>query len=299
MDTEAQHTERDRSSGKEERSRSARVCGDSADPAAPAGSAAFAGSAGPAESADSADSAEESDDGASGESSGGSSGLLTWRRTGLIGVACVVFLLLLSHFVLQPFLVPSGSMEPTLQVGDRILVNKLAYRFGEQPRRGDVVVFDGTGSFVQEEPAGNPVTGLLHDAAAALGLAEPDETDFVKRVVGTGGDRVVCCDKDGRITVNGVPVRERYVMLGDQPSSVPFDIVVPDGTLWVMGDHRSQSSDSRDHLGQPGGGVVPVDKVIGRADWIGWPVGRWSTVPRTDAFDAVPQWTTGGGHGHG
>ncbi|MFG3348367.1 signal peptidase I [Streptomyces sp. NPDC048018] len=282
MDTEAQHTERDRSSGEEERSRSARVSGTDAgagrrddDPeGAPPG-------AGPAPA-----------DRTSAHFSGG----LTWRRTGLVGLVCMVFLLLFSHFVLQPFLVPSRSMEPTLQVGDRILVNKLAYRFGDQPRRGDVVVFDGTGSFVQEDPGGNPVTGALHDAAAALGLAEPDETDFVKRVVGTSGDRVVCCDKDGRISVNGVPVRETYVMLGDRPSAVPFDIVVPDGTLWVMGDHRSQSSDSRDHLGQPGGGMVPVDRVIGRADWIGWPFGRWSTVPDTDAFGSVPAWTTGG-HG--
>ncbi|MFB7865858.1 signal peptidase I [Streptomyces sp. NPDC056069] len=287
MDTEAQHTERDRSSGEEERSRSARVSG--ADPESGrsdgGGRDGGAGCAPPGVEPVPAD-------GASAHPSGG----LTWRRTGLVGLVCMVFLLLFSHFVLQPFLVPSGSMEPTLQVGDRILVNKLAYRFGDQPRRGDVVVFDGTGSFVQEEPDGNPVTGALHDAAAALGLAEPDETDFVKRVVGTGGDRVVCCDKDGRISVNGVPVRETYVMLGDQPSGVPFDIVVPDGTLWVMGDHRSQSSDSRDHLGQPGGGMVPIDKVIGRADWIGWPFGRWSTVPDTDAFASVPAWTTGG-HG--
>ncbi|MFF8597801.1 signal peptidase I [Streptomyces sp. NPDC015232] len=280
MDTEAQHTERDRSSGEEERSRSARVSGlDGPDGDADREADADADAA--------ADQDPETDRG----------GALTWRRTGLIGLACMVFLLVFSHFVLQPFLVPSSSMEPTLQVGDRILVNKLAYRFGNEPRRGDVVVFDGTGSFLQEEPAGNPVTGLLHDAAAALGLAEPDETDFVKRVIGTGGDRVVCCDKDGRLTVNGVPVPEYYVKLGDRPSNVPFDIVVPDGTLWVMGDHRSQSSDSRDHLGQPGGGVVPVEQVIGRADWIGWPVGRWSTVPDTDAFDAVPQWTGPGGHG--
>ena len=233
---------------------------------------------------------------------GSRSARVSWRRTGLLGAACVVFLLLLSHFVIQPFLIPSSSMEPTLQVGDRILVNKLAYRFGDEPRRGDVIVFDGTGSFVREDLDGNPVTGLLHDAAAALGFAEPDETDFVKRVVGVGGDRIVCCDKDGRLTVNGVPVEERYVMLGDQPSSVPFDIVVPAGTLWVMGDHRSQSSDSRDHLGSPGGGMVPVDKVVGRADWIAWPFDRWSTVPGTEAFDAVPAPAPAaavGGHGTG
>ncbi|MEU7697149.1 signal peptidase I [Streptomyces sp. NPDC015492] len=280
MDTEAQHTERDPSSGTEDGSRSARVSEDAQGP----GETRDPGGAGTAEET------------ADAEGAGAEPSASTWRRTALVGGACVVFLLLLSHFVMQPFLIPSRSMEPTLQVGDRILVNKLAYRFGSEPERGDVVVFDGTGSFVREQPPGNPVTGLLHDGAAALGLAEPDETDFVKRVVGVGGDRVVCCDADGRLTVNGVPVQEWYVKLGDRPSSVPFDIVVPPDRLWVMGDHRSQSSDSRDHLGSPGGGMVPVDRVVGRADWIAWPLGRWTTVQETDAFDAVPE-APAGGHG--
>ncbi|MDX3854414.1 signal peptidase I [Streptomyces sp. AK02-01A] len=259
MDTEAQHAERDRSSqspaGTEERSRFARFRGSLVSP-----------DAGP-----------------------------SWRRAGLSGVACVLFVLLLSTFVVQPFMIPSGSMEPTLQIGDRVLVNKLAYDFGGAPDRGDVVVFDGTGSFVQSPAEENPVTGLLHGAATALGLAGPAETDFVKRVVGVGGDRVVCCDTAGSLEVNGHAVEERYLYFGDAPSRVPFDIVVPQGTLWVLGDHRGNSRDSRDHLGEPGGGMVPVDKVVGRVDWIGWPLGRWSSLPPTDAFRDVRD--PGGAHG--
>jgi signal peptidase I len=187
--------------------------------------------------------------------------------------------LLVSMLVVQPFLIPSASMAPTLAVGDRILVNKLAYRIGNSPGHGDVVVFDGRGSFDEEEgTGGNPVTGLLREAGAAAGLVRPAETDYVKRVIGVGGDRVRCCDKRGRIEVNGVPLDEGYLHDGDDPSAVPFDIEVPQGRLWVMGDHRSESSDSRDHLGEAGGGTVPVERVIGRVDRIAWPSEHWGAV---------------------
>lgn len=188
-----------------------------------------------------------------------------WRGTVLLGVGCSAVLLLFSTFVVEPFQVPSGSMESTLRVGDRVLVNKVAYRFGGTPRRGDVIVFDGEDSF--RTTAG---------------------TDYVKRVIGVGGDRVTCCDRQGHITVNGYAIDETYLHTGDRPSKVPFDIVVPPGRLWVMGDHRDDSSDSRDHLGDPGGGTVPVGRVIGRADWIAWPAGHWTRLHRPAAFAAVP-----------
>lgn len=178
-------------------------------------------------------------------------------------LTCLVFLLLLSTFVVRPFEIPSGSMEPGLRVGDRVLVNKLAYRFGARPRRGDVVVFDGTGYF--------------------------GHADYVKRVVGVGGDHVVCCDREGRTEVNGRPVDETgFLHPGDSPSDVPYDVVVPDGRLFLLGDHRARSSDSRDHLGSPGGGMVPVDDVVGRADWIVWPYGHWTRVERPRAYAHVP-----------
>jgi signal peptidase I len=196
--------------------------------------------------------------------------LLPAGRLTLTALTGLLFLLLLNTFVVQPFEIPSGSMERGLRIGDRVLVNKLAYRFGAEPRRGDVVVFDGTGYF------GN--------------------ADYVKRVVGVGGDRVVCCDTEGRLRVNGRSVDESaFLYPGDSASAVPFDVVVPDGSLFVLGDHRSASSDSRDHLGSPGGGMIPVTGVIGRADWIAWPFGRVGRLDRPGAYARVP--AADGGHG--
>ncbi|MEU5188215.1 signal peptidase I [Streptomyces klenkii] len=268
MDTDVQLSERDRSprpaEGEEQGSRSSRF------PASPAASARAAGAwlrgGGP------------------------------MRRAGVLLALCLAFMLLLSSYVVQPFLIPSGSMENTLRVGDRVLVNKLAYTFGDEPQRGDVIVFDGTGSFVQDVPAENPVAALFRKAASSVGLMGPAATVYIKRVVGVAGDRVTCCDARGRLQVNGHPVDENFLYPGDEPSSVPFDVVVPAGKLWVMGDHRGDSRDSRDHLGEPGGGMVPVSRVVGRADWIAWPFGRMSTLERPGAYARVPEPDERAGH---
>ena len=197
--------------------------------------------------------------------------------------------LLLTTFVAKPFSIPSGSMEDTLQVGDRVLVNKLV--FHTRPiERGDVVVFDGTDSFV---PAGqietrNPLAAVGAWLGQSVGLVPPDGTDFVKRVVGVGGDRVTCCDASGRIAVNGVSIDEPYLKAGDPPSDGAFDVLVPQGMLWLMGDHRSNSADSRSHLGDPGGGMVPGSRVVGRVMNVLWPVGRIQSIPIPDAFAGVP-----------
>ena len=207
----------------------------------------------------------------------------SYRRLLLTLLAAVVVVALVRIFLVQTFVIPSGSMEPGLQVGDRVVVSRLDYRFGGI-RRGDVVVFDGDGVFTAAAPPRSALAAAGRTVAQALG-APVGESDFVKRVIGLGGDHVVCCDDQGRISVNGRPLDERYIYPGDDPSDLDFDEVVPPEHLWVMGDHRSSSADSREHLGDPGGGMVPVGRVVGRVVAVWWPWSRATGVGRTAAQD--------------
>jgi signal peptidase I len=209
----------------------------------------------------------------------------------LIGVA-LLLALIIRTFAVQEFSIPSGSMQNTLEIGDRVLVNKIVYRTRDI-HRGDIVVFNGLGSWDPEvqvaEPA-NPVSKVFAAVGRAFGVT-PGETDYIKRVIGKPGDRVKCCDARGRVTVNGVPLNEQSYLYTDpatrqqnRPSEKEFDFTVPEGRLWVMGDHREVSADSRQHTGDVGGGSIPESRVIGRAFVVAWPVSRAKVLPIPKTF---------------
>ncbi|WP_432138892.1 MULTISPECIES: signal peptidase I [unclassified Streptomyces] len=210
----------------------------------------------------------------------------------LVGVA-VLIALVLKTFLVQAFVIPSGSMEQTIQIGDRVLVDKFTPWFGSEPERGDVVVFKDPGGWLKDEQTtakkDDPVViKQVKQALTFIGLLpSDDEKDLIKRVVGVGGDHVKCCDTQGRITVNGVPLNEGdYLYPGSAPSETPFDITVPEGRLWVMGDHRDNSADSRSHQDEDGG-TVSLDQVVGRAMVIAWPMGHWNSLKEPQTFSAV------------
>jgi signal peptidase I len=208
-----------------------------------------------------------------------------WKELPILIAVALVLAVVIKTYALQAFFIPSGSMENTLEVNDRVLINKLVYDF-RGIHRGDIVVFDGDGSWDPGTvPSTNPLTEFFSNFASMFGFGHAGDI-YVKRVVGLPGDHVACCDAQGRITVNNVPLNEgSYLYPGDQPSASRFDIVVPAGQLWVMGDHRSVSSDSRDHLGDPGGGTIPEKAVLGRAFIIIWPPSRWRILPIPATFE--------------
>jgi signal peptidase I len=208
-----------------------------------------------------------------------------WRELLTIVVAAAVLTLVVKAFIVQVYRIPTASMENTLQVGDRVLVNKLIYHF-RGIARGDIVVFSGQNSWGPEAPppSSDPVVRIWDDVLSDIGL-HSSQTYYIKRVIGLPGDRVACCT-DGKVTVNGVPLTETsYVYPGDPPSAFKFSATVPAGHLWVMGDYRSDSDDSRYHTSDPGDGAIPENEVVGRAFMIIWPPSAISDLPIPATFD--------------
>ena len=209
-----------------------------------------------------------------------------WREFPILVVVALLLAVVIKTYAIQAFFIPSGSMENTLEINDRVLVNKLVYDV-RGIHRGDIVVFNGDGSWDPGPAPGNTnfAKKFADGFASMFGFGHPGDI-LIKRVIGLPGDRVACCDAQDRVTVNGVPLIEQsYLFPGDAPSETRFNIVVPPGRLWVMGDHRLISDDSRDHLGDPGGGTVPENAVIGRAFVIIWPLSRWRILPIPATFE--------------
>lgn len=217
-----------------------------------------------------------------------------WQELPLLLLIAFGLAVLIRSFLLQAFFIPSGSMENTLMIGDRVLVNKVVYDIRE-PQRGEAIVFRGTDNWAPEAPVSK--TGFLGKVGGTLGsligVGQPSEKDFIKRIIGLPGDVVSCCDVQGRVTVNGQPLDEPYVTenspLGEDPVQNRCGprkfgpITVAPGNMWVMGDHRLVSQDSRCQ------GQVPIKNIIGKAFVIVWPRQHWATLGVPPTFQNVPR----------
>ncbi|WP_245885589.1 signal peptidase I [Xylanimonas oleitrophica] len=214
------------------------------------------------------------------------------RETAIIVISALVLSWLIKSLLVQAFFIPSGSMRDTLEEGDRVMVSRLVPNVFDV-HRGDIVVFKDPGGWLPpyEPPDQGPVGNAVRHALTFVGLLPQDTGEhLIKRVIGMEGDHVVCCDAEGRIEINGEPIDETYIRPGSIPSQTPFDRTVPPGMLFVMGDNRQDSQDSRYNESKPGGGFVPVSNVVGTAFATVWPFDRatWHRNPGS-VFVEVPQ----------
>jgi signal peptidase I len=228
-----------------------------------------------------------------GQRRGGSAMLLLRESVIVIGLALLLSLIVKTWLV-QAFYIPSVSMENTLLKGDRVIVNKLV----PSPidlKHGDIIVFEDPDHWL---PAQVPVqrsafASALNSTLTFVGLLPSDEGNhLIKRVIGLPGDHVVCCDSNAKISVNGLRLIEPYVFPGDEPSEQSFDITVPPGKVWVMGDHRSESADSRPHDEGSGGvkGSVSESLIVGRAITVVWPLRHWAWLANpAETFANIPE----------
>ncbi|MEY3094599.1 MAG: hypothetical protein RLZZ317_1102 [Actinomycetota bacterium] len=211
------------------------------------------------------------------------------RELPVLLISALVLSMVVKTFLIQFFYIPSGSMENTLKVNDRVGVNKLGALFSDI-KRGEVVVFRDPASWLSEpyeESTG--ITKAVKEVLVFVGiLPDPAKQFLIKRTIGVGGDHVRCCTKDGKLEVNGVEVNESYIYPGDTPSDTEFDVEVPKGFIWVMGDHRGASADSRFHTDDPNKGMVPLDKVTGRAVFVIWPIKHITVLEPAAELAKIP-----------
>lgn len=212
------------------------------------------------------------------------------RELPIIVVSALIVSIVVKTFLLHFFYIPTGSMENTLQIGDRIAVNKFGALFSEV-KRGEVVVFGDPDNWLGQAQQSNdpkPIA-LIKSGLITVGvLPDPAKQYLIKRVIGVGGDNVTCCDTNEKLQVNGVSIDEPYIYSGDKPSETKFNIDVPEGFLWVMGDHRAASADSRYQPDSANSGMVPLSKVVGRATFIVWPIRNIAMIEKGNDLKEIP-----------
>ena len=208
------------------------------------------------------------------------------RELPVLVVVALLVSLFIKSFLVQFFFIPSGSMQTTLEINDRVAVNKVAF-ISKTIHRGDIVVFRDPDHWLSDptKTKESAILTKIKDGLVAVGVVpNPAKQHLVKRVIGVAGDHIVCCNNQKKITVNGKPLTEPYIFKGDSPSESNFDVTVPAGKLWVMGDHRGASADSRFHQDDINKGMVPVNKVVGRVVAVVWPIRHEKFIGRVDTL---------------